>query len=123
MEPSKIIVDTDVIIDYLKKRQPGAGLLKRAYLNHRIHVTSVTIYELFYGAQKNGKTALIDKLLQFVTVLQLDETAARKAAAIHYSLKSTGMDIGVKDSFIAGIIVIFDYPSYRHCKSNIKNKR
>ncbi len=31
LEAPKIVVDTDVIIDYLKKRQPGAGLLKRAY--------------------------------------------------------------------------------------------
>lgn len=32
-----IVIDTDIIIDYLKKRQPGAELLKKAYLKHRIH--------------------------------------------------------------------------------------
>ena len=110
MESPKVIVDTDVIIDYLKKRQPGAGLLKKAYLSHKIHVTAITAYELLYGVQRSGKTALIDRLLQFVTVLPLDEAAARKAAAIHYGLKSKGMDIGIKDSFIAGICEAYHLP-------------
>ncbi|MBI4653558.1 MAG: type II toxin-antitoxin system VapC family toxin [Nitrospirae bacterium] len=85
METSNIIVDTDIIIDYLKKRQPGAEFLKKAYLKYRINVTSVTI-------------------------IPLDETAARKAAAIHFALRSKGIDIGVKDSFIAGICEAYNMP-------------
>ncbi len=107
---SGIVVDTDIIIDYLKKRQPGAELLKKAYLKHRIHITSITVYELLYGVQRSGKTGLIDRLLRFVTVVPLDEVAAGKAAAIHYSLRSKGMDIGVKDSFIAGICEAHNMP-------------
>jgi tRNA(fMet)-specific endonuclease VapC len=103
MGTTGIVVDTDIIIDYLKKRQPGAELLKKAYLKHRIHITSITVYELLYGVQKSGKSALINRLLRYVTVVPLDEAAAREAAAIHYTLRSEGMDIGVKDSFIAGI--------------------
>lgn len=110
MEQSKVIVDTDIIIDYLKKRQPGAELLKKAYLKYKIHVTSITIYELLYGVQKSGKTALIDRLLKYVTVIPLDEAAAREAAVLHYTLKSKGMDIGVKNSFIAGICEAHNLP-------------
>lgn len=33
VEAPKIVEDTDIIIDYLKKRQPGANLLKKVYLN------------------------------------------------------------------------------------------
>ncbi|MBI5892638.1 MAG: type II toxin-antitoxin system VapC family toxin [Deltaproteobacteria bacterium] len=100
---TRIIVDTDIIIDYLKKRQPGAELLKKAYLKYSIHVTSITVYELLYGVQKNGRVDLINRLLRYVTIIPFDDAAARKAAAIHYALKSKGMDIGIKDSFIAGI--------------------
>lgn len=110
MEPSKIVVDTDIIIDYLKKRQPGAELLKKAYLKYKIHVTSITVYELLYGIQKSGKTALINRLLKYVTIIPLDEAAARKSAILHYTLKSKGMDIGVKDSFIAGICEAHNIP-------------
>ncbi len=69
-----IVVDTDIIIDYLKKRNPGAAFLKEAYLKYRIHITSITVYELLYGVQKSG------------------------------------MDIGVKDSFIAGICESHNMP-------------
>ena len=110
MGNSSIVVDTDIIIDYLKKRQPGTELLKKAYLKHRIHITSITVYELLYGVQRSGKTALIDRLLRYVTVVPLDEAAAREAAAIHYNLRSKGMDIGVKDSFIAGICEAHNMP-------------
>lgn len=98
-----IVVDTDIIIDYLKKRPPGAAFLKKAYLKYKIHVTSVTVYELLYGVQKSGKEKFIYRLLRYVTVVPFDDAAAKRAAAIHYALKSKGMDIGVKDSFIAGI--------------------
>lgn len=107
---SKIAVDTDVIIDYLRKKQPGAELLKKAYLKHTIYVTSITVYELLYGVQKSGKTALINRLLRYVTVAPFDEEAARKTAVIHYELASKGVDIGVKDSFIAAICEVHSLP-------------
>lgn len=110
VEARKIVVDTDVIIDYLKKRQPGAELLKKAYLKYRLHVTSITVYELMYGVQKSAKTGLIDRLLRHVTVIPLDEAAARKAASLHYSLTSKGMDIGVKDAFIAAMCEVHKLP-------------
>lgn len=103
VEAPKIVVDTDIIIDYLKKRQPGANLLKKAYLKYRIYITSITFYELLYGVQQSRKINLINRLLKYVTVIAFNGDAAREAAAIHYSLKNKGMDIGVKDSFIAGI--------------------
>lgn len=110
MEAPKIVVDSDVIIDYLKKRQPGAGLLKNAYLKYRLHVTSVTVYELMYGVQKSGKTGLINRLLRHVTVIPFDEAAAKKAAALHYALAAKGQDIGVKDAFIAAMCEVHKLP-------------
>ena len=105
-----IVVDTDIIIDYLKKRNPGAASLKEAYLKYRIHITSITVYELLYGVQKSGKENFIIRLLKYVTVVPFDDAAAKKAAAIHYNLRSKGMDIGVKDSFIAGICESHNMP-------------
>lgn len=110
MEAPKIVVDTDVIIDYLKKRQPGAELLKKAYRKYLLHVTSITVYELMYGVQKSGKTGLINRLLRYVTVIPFDDAAARKAAAFHYSLTSKGMDIGIKDAFIAAMCEVHKLP-------------
>lgn len=105
-----IVVDTDIFIDYLKKRQPGAEFLKKAYLKYNIHVTSITVYELLYGVQKSGKENLISRLLKYVTVVPFDDVSARRAAAIHYTLRNNGMDIGVKDSFIAGICDAHNMP-------------
>lgn len=110
VEAPKIIVDTDVIIDYLKKRQPGAQLLKNAYRKYRLHVTSITVYELMYGVQKSGKTGLISRLLRHVTVIPFDEAAAKKAASLHHALTSKGQDIGIKDAFIAAMCDVHKLP-------------
>lgn len=75
VETAGIVVDTDIIIDYLRKRQPGSELFKKAYLEHRIYVTSITVYELLYGVQKSRKDNLINRLLKYVRVVPLDETA------------------------------------------------
>ncbi len=110
VETPAVVVDTDIIIDYLKKRQPGANLLKKTYLKYRIHITSITLYELLYGVQQSRRINLINRLLKYVTVISFNEAAAREAAAIHYSLKSRGLDIGVKDSFIAAICKAHNIP-------------
>ncbi len=110
LEAQKIVVDTDVIIDYLKKRRPGAELLKKAYLKSRLHVTSITVYELLYGVQRGDRTSLINRLLRYVTVIPFDEAAARKAALLHHTLTSKGQDIGVKDAFIAAICEVHKLP-------------
>lgn len=110
VEAPKIVVDTDIIIDYLKKRQPGAELLKKAYLKYRLHVTSITVYELMFGVQKSEKMGLISRLLRHVIVIPFDEAAAKKAASLHYSLTSKGQDIGIKDAFIAAMCEIHKLP-------------
>ena len=110
VEAPKIVVDTDVIIDYLKKRQPGAELLKKAYLKYRLHVTAITVYELMYGVHRSGRTSLINRLLRYVTVISFDEAAARKAATLHHALTSKGQDIGVKDAFIGAICEVHKLP-------------
>lgn len=110
LEAPKVVVDTDVIIDYLKKRRPGAELLRKAYRKYHLHVTSITVYELFYGVQRSGRTGLINRLLKYVTVIPFDEAAAKKAAALHYALTSKGMDIGVKDAFIAAMCEVHKLP-------------
>jgi predicted nucleic acid-binding protein len=39
-----------------------------------------------------------------------ESTAAKKAAAIHHALISKGLDIGVKDAFIAAICEVHKLP-------------
>src|SRR3990167_9813698 len=88
VETPAVVVDTDIIIDYLKKRQPGANLLKKTYLKYRIHIASMSLYELLYGVQQSRKINLINRLLKYVTVISFNEAAAREAATIHYSLNN-----------------------------------
>lgn len=65
-----------------KRGSPEPGLLEKLVLD----TTSITVYELLYGVQKSGKTSLINRLLRYVTVVPLDESAARKAAGLDFDI-------------------------------------
>lgn len=47
--------------------------------------------------------------------------AAKRAGAIHYALRGKGMDIGVKDSFIAGICDAHNMPFLTRNIKHFKN--
>lgn len=100
-------LDTDVVIESLKdKDSPAAQLI--LMLRNEIAITSITLYELYYGLLKIGlkkEIQDIDSLRKQIVVLPLDEEAAEKAAQIDVSLHKIGQPVGLRDIFIASIVL------------------
>jgi len=101
----KYCLDTDVVIEFLKDRNsPASKLILR--FRDEVAITSITLYELYYGPLKAGleKEILdIDSLRRQIIVLPFDEYAAEKAAKIDAKLHKVGQPVGLRDVFIASI--------------------
>ena len=98
-----IIADTDVLIDYLEGRRPGAEAVSEALRRDQLQTTTINYFELRAGARHRRQQESVLALLESIPVLPLDVDAARKAAELRQQLEQSGIGIGMGDSLIAGI--------------------
>ncbi|MCE7939082.1 VapC toxin family PIN domain ribonuclease [bacterium] len=100
-----IVADTDVLIDFLADRNPGAGRVAIEIAAGQLYTTAVTRFELLAGARTDVQRVRVLQLLGPLRVLALDTPAADAAAEVRRSLEAGGMSIGMADSLIAGIVL------------------
>ncbi len=98
-----IVADSDVLIDALRGRDPAAGLVARELKAGTLATTVISAFELLSGARSDATREKMERFLAPITVLALDEGAARAAASIRSALEVAGTPIGTADYLIAGI--------------------
>ncbi len=103
MDDTRLCLDTSLLIDYLKGREPAASAVEKAVKECTCYVTSITVYELLFGVARARKEIGEQALLGVMIVLPLSDAAARRAANLHADLISRNQDIGIKDVLIAAI--------------------
>ena len=100
-----ILLDTNICI-YLIKRKPQEVLQRfNAYDVGDIAISSITVAELEFGAQKSkftqeNKQALMQFLLP-LTIVDFDASAANTYGEIRAKLEKKGTPIGSLDTLIA----------------------
>jgi len=100
-----MVADTDVLIDYLQGRGPGADRIAVELEHAQLCTTAVTRFELRAGARSARQQKLVVQLLEALPSLPLDAVAADRAAEVRRSLEPRGQSMGMGDSLIAGIIL------------------
>lgn len=96
-----IVADTDVLIDFLRAREPAAGRVALE-LRAGLATTAVTAVELMSGARTAAQRAVVAELLDGLTILPLGSSEATRAAAVRLELEARGEAIGMADCLIAG---------------------
>ena len=98
-----IIADTDVLIDFLRDRNPMADRIAQELTSSSFVTTVITEFELLSGVRTRREATAVEALLDVLDVFSLDSAAARRAAEVRRTLESKGQTIGMADSLIAGI--------------------
>ena len=96
-------VDTDICVDFLRKKEPGYSLFTQFIERYEPCVTAITAFELFLGQMKMKRKTRIDSFLEQFVLLPFDYKASKIAAEIQSLLDIKGKGIGVPDTLIAGI--------------------
>lgn len=68
-------------------------------------ISSVTVYELFIGAQKLKKVSDIEELCETMEVIAPDKRIAERAAFLQLSLRKEGNEIPAFDALIAATAI------------------
>jgi tRNA(fMet)-specific endonuclease VapC len=96
------VLDSDVLIDYLRGAGPGRDLLARLAPNAGYVVTAVSAFELALGRSFEHQSAGIGAVLA-VPCLPLTRAAGLRAAALVRSLRQRERTIEFRDAMQAGI--------------------
>ncbi len=105
----KYLLDTNVCIALINEISPSieARVIEGLRANSQLSVSSVSVFELWYGVAKSSRRELnVRKLRAFlatrINLLVFDQEDARLAGEIRAELDSSGRPIGQYDLLIAG---------------------
>lgn len=104
-----VVVDSDILIDFLRGREPGASRVHAWLEADQLRLTVITAFELRLGADFVGRAGQIGSLLSHRT-LPLDLIGALIAGEVFSRLAIDGRGIGPRDALIAGVCRRFDLP-------------
>jgi predicted nucleic acid-binding protein len=107
MEATRIAIDSDIIVDYLRQ---GRGVLENALEHFACAFAAITVYELYAVHSPMRQQNLLGQLMAKVTILPLDAEAARKSSDNWRTLATRGELIGLPDILTAGICLRHDLP-------------
>ena len=96
------VLDTDVLIDYLRGAGPGRELVAVLARSLGYWVTAVTAFELALGRSYAADPSPVDALLS-APMLTLTRGAGLRGGSVLRELRSDGAEIGIRDAMQAGI--------------------
>lgn len=104
-----VVVDTDLIVDFLRGKGPGVPLVRELVSGHRLRVSAITAFELRVGTDFLARREDILRLVRSRT-FPLDPASALRAGDVAATLRAAGQDIGMADCLQAGICLNRDLP-------------
>ena len=109
MEDYGILVDTTILIDFLRKKNKEKTLLwKLKEMYAKILISSISVFELYAGAIDNRKIKDIQSLLKWLEVIEFDEELGEMAGKIFIVLKKQNNIIDYRDLFIGTTAIFYN---------------
>jgi predicted nucleic acid-binding protein len=101
-----ILIDSDVLIDALKSREPARARVARGLVEANVATTTINAFELYAGVRSEGEAASVDALLAVMTLVSIDHEIARLAGRVAHALAARGARIPAADALIAGACLL-----------------
>lgn len=102
MALGRVVLDTDVVIDFLRGHGTGVQPVRRMLSEGRALLSAVSAFELRQGARKPEDRDVVEAFCRNRTV-PLTLQAALHAGDIGAQLRAAGIPIGPADTLIAGM--------------------
>ncbi len=75
MTPGRYLLDTDVVIEYLRGREEAIGYVES--LKGALYVSAITVAELYSGVKGDDEESALESFLGAFEVIPVDQTLAR----------------------------------------------
>lgn len=100
-----ILIDTDIVIDYLRSRNKSSTSLVQMFDQYTLLLSSITEFELFLGARTEQHVEDLRMLFDEIEVLPFDFGCGRIASDIWKDIQDQHQHAEIKDIFIASIAI------------------
>jgi hypothetical protein len=100
-----VIVDTSVLIDFLKDKKPNAAAVASLVTSRRIRTTGVIMAELLQGARTSKEEAYVVELLEGIPAIEVSSAVWLNAGRLSCSLRKKGITIPLSDIAIAALAI------------------
>lgn len=94
------LLDTDIIIDFLRRRDYARKLLENWAGEGLLAISTLTHLEIYQG-MKIGEEKATNIFLDGLTSIAVDVPIARRAGRMLGEFRSKGVTVGIADSIIA----------------------
>jgi tRNA(fMet)-specific endonuclease VapC len=110
----KLLLDTNICIYIIKKKPPEVLQRFSAYRVDEIGISSITVAELTYGAQKSKNIPqnlqALEKFILPLKVCDFDKPAAAEYGKLRAALEAQGQPVGSLDMLIAAQALSLNIP-------------
>ena len=103
------LIDTDIIIDYLRQREYARELLERFYREGMLAISVITHLEVYQGMRPREEERT-NAFLDGLTSMPVDIFLARRAGKLLSDLRARGVTIGMTDAIIGATALSLDVP-------------
>lgn len=104
-----ICVDTNILVDYFRKKDKLETRLYQLSDQFEIAIPSIVAYEYLRGQKRPDLDSFLNQLLASAASLPFDFACAQKAAEIWQTLRPTGNSIEPEDLLIAATALAWNY--------------
>ena len=110
MESSGMVIDTYIIIDFLRSKNKTNTEVYKIPDETIIHISAVSLYELLMGATDEQKREDVRLITEDLIVLPFDDGVSVRASEIYHTLRKSNLMIEFRDIFIAATCLTFNLP-------------
>lgn len=103
-----VCIDTDVLIDFLRGKKEAVENIRKLEEEFDLATTTINVFELYFGAYKTNKernVKAVNDLVERMEVFGLSKKSAEIAGRMMAVLERKGMEIGIRDTMVAGIAI------------------
>lgn len=105
MENSNILIDTNILIDFFRKKDKQKTLLKPLLQNYNFYLSVITVFEFDCGVTDQKLRDEFKTLIEPFTILNFDLECSYTASRIYKDLKGINKKIEMRDIFIAATVL------------------
>jgi predicted nucleic acid-binding protein len=97
---SKYLIDTDIIIDYLRGVPPSTHFLEKTIVNAACYLSSITVAELYAGIREGKERHLFENFLQAFEIVPINTEIAQLGGLFRRDYHKR-FGVGLADALIA----------------------
>ncbi|MDP2156105.1 MAG: PIN domain-containing protein [Nitrospirota bacterium] len=100
-----VIVDTSVLIDFLKNTEPNAKAVESLIAAKRVFTTGIIMAELLQGIKSAKEEGYVTELLDGIPAIEVNSATWVHAARLACSLRRKGLTLPLTDVAIATVAI------------------